>query len=158
MKILPKRTNHLGLAVLECFKLNKMGSKNPIQSSYVLISILLACSSCLNRQFIDGYAEIVSISNSTLNDSSLFFGYARQVDYSDLYPIRPYEIWIENTAIKVYTDSTGYFSIKTMPGTYSLKCQSTSNNWEQLIEELNKIDIKKNQKIEVNFHIGYTFE
>ncbi len=45
-----------------------------------------------------------------------------------------------------------------MPGTYSLKCQSTSNNWEQLIEELNKIDIKKNQKIEVGFYIGYTIE
>ncbi|MDX2445118.1 MAG: hypothetical protein QNK30_15090 [Bacteroidales bacterium] len=123
-----------------------------------LLGLLLACGSCLNRQFIDGYAEIVSISDSTLSDSSLFFGYTRQVDYSGLYPIRPYEIWIENTAIKVYTDSSGYFSIKTMPGTYALKCQYKSNNYEQLIEELKNIEIKKNQKIEVGFYIGYTIE
>jgi len=124
----------------------------------ILLGILLIFGSCLNRQFIDGYAEIVFISDSTLNDSSLFYGYARQVDYSGLYPIRPYEIWIENTAIKVITDSTGYFSIKTMPGTYSIKCQSKSNNWEQLIEELKNIEINENQEIEVSFYIGYTIE
>lgn len=124
----------------------------------ILLSILLIFGSCLNRQFIDGYAEIVSISDSTLNDFSIFFGYARQVDFSGLYPVRPYEIWIENTPIKVDTDSIGYFSIKTVPGTYSLKCQTKSNNWEQLIEELKSIEIKKNQKIEVNFFIGYTIE
>ena len=129
--------------------------------SYLLIlGALLGNSSCLNRQFIKGRAELISISDSTLNDSSIFVGHVQQVDWTGNYPYNaiPFEIWIENTKYRTTTDSTGYYYIKTEPGTYSVMCQTKSNEWTQLIEEKKNIKIDKNKKIRIDFYIGYTIE
>lgn len=104
--------------------------------------------------------ELVSISDSTLNDSSIFVGHVYRVDWTGNYPYdaTPFEIWIENTKYSTTTDSTGYYFVKVMPGTYSIKCQSKYNEWEQLIEEKRNVKIDKNKKIQIDFYIGYTIE
>ena len=80
--------------------------------SYILILVTLLLSwSCLDRQFIKGRAELISISDSILNDSSIFVGHVQQVDWTGNYPYDaiPFEIWIENTKYSTTTDSTGYY-------------------------------------------------
>ena len=119
--------------------------------------ILIWSSSCLKRHFIEGQAELISIDDAALNDSSLFFGYANRVDWQAPYPY-PFEVWIENTNLTSITDSMGYYSIKTVPGTYSIKCQDVPNDWPQLIEGMSNVEIKKNQKIQIDFYIGYIVE
>jgi hypothetical protein len=129
--------------------------------SYILVLVtLLLIGSCLDRQFIKGKAELISISDSTLNDSSIFVGHVQQVDWTGNYPYDtiPFEIWIENTKYRTTTDSTGYYYIKTLPGTYSVRCQTKSNKWVQLIEEKRNVKIDKNKKIRIDFDIGYTVE
>ena len=124
-----------------------------------VFAVLVVFSSCLNRQFVDGWAEIVSSSDTTLNDSSLVFGHVYRVDRSgEYYFENEFEIWIENTDLETTNDSTGNYSIKTLPGTYAIKCQSRGNEWERLIEGVQNIDLVKNKKTEINFYIGYTVE
>jgi hypothetical protein len=120
----------------------------------------IIASSCLNRQFIDGNVEIVSSSDTTLNDSSLVFGHVYHVDWYDkeYYHENELTIWIENSDLETTNDTTGYYSLKIAPGTYTIKCQSTYNEWERLIEEVKNIDLVKNTKTEINFHIGTTIE
>jgi hypothetical protein len=125
--------------------------------SYCLFSILIGSVSCLNRQFIDGRYELVSVSDTTLNDSSIFVGYIHQIDFPYPFP-DDYEVWIENTYHSTISDSIGFYFIKTMPGVYSIKCQQKGNNWERLIVEINDIIIAKNQKVRIDFYVGYTIE
>jgi len=124
---------------------------------YLLVIVtFLANVSCLNRQFIEGRAELVSTSDTMLNDSSIFVGHITHIDMANLYI--PTEIWIENTNYKTTVDSTGYYTLKTLPGTYTIKCQSKWNTWNQLIEEKKNIEITKNKKIKIDFYLGYTVE
>jgi len=129
--------------------------------SYILFLVMLLINgSCLDRQFIKGRAELISTSDSALHDSSLFVGHVQQVDWTGDFPYNaiPFNIWIENTKYSTTTDSTGYYALKTMPGTYTIKCQTKSNEWVQLIEEKRAVKIDKNKKIQIDFYIGYTIE
>jgi hypothetical protein len=125
----------------------------------VFVALLLNCS-CLHRQFITGRAELVSISDSTLNDSSIFVGQVQPVDFIGNYPYDaiPFEVWIKNSKYSTLTDSKGNYSLKTLPGTYTLRCQTKSNEWGKLIEEKPNIKIDKNKKIKIDFYIGTTIE
>lgn len=124
---------------------------------YILVIVtFLANVSCLNRQFIEGRAELVSISDTILNDSSIFVGHITLIDRVNLYI--PTEIWIENTNYKTTVDSAGYYALKTLPGTYTIKCQTKWNTWNQLIEEKKNVEITKNKKIKIDFYLGYTIE
>ena len=122
--------------------------------------LLLLNSACLNRHFIEGRVEIVSSSDTALNDSSLIFGQVYHVDWSgnEYYLDDEFEIWIENSDLRTTNDTRGYYSLQTVPGTYTIKCQSTGNSWERLIEEAKEIDLSKNTKTEIDFYIGYTIE
>ena len=60
--------------------------------------------------------------------------------------------------LKVTPDLTGYYSIKTIPGTYTIKCQRDFNDWSQLIEEVKNVEINKNEIIHINFYLGYVDE
>lgn len=121
----------------------------------IILTTLLINVSCLNQYFIEGKSELVSIADTMLNDSSIFVGNVNQIDG---YPRYPYDLWIENTLYKTSIDSTGYYSLKIEPGVYSIKCQQRSNEWEQLIEIRNNVQIERNKKIQINFYIGYTIE
>jgi hypothetical protein len=127
--------------------------------SYLLIvSVFLLNCSCVNRHFIDGRSELISISDTSLNDSALFFGNITRVDWTLNYPFPgPFEIWIEDTEYRMISD-TGYYLFKVTPGTYSIKCQGQGNPWSSLIEELRNVKIDKNKKIQIDFDIGYTIE
>jgi hypothetical protein len=123
----------------------------------ILTMLLLNCS-CVNRHFIDGRSELISVSDASLNDSSLFFGNITRVDWTLNYPFpEPFEVWIEDTEYRMTSD-TGSYSLKVNPGTYSIKCQGQGNSWSNLIEEMKDVKIEKNQKIQIDFYIGYAIE
>jgi hypothetical protein len=117
-------------------------------------------SSCLNRQFVEGRSEIISVSDTTLNDSSLIFGHIYHVDWFGIesYRDNEFEIWLENTDLITTSDTNGFYSLKTTQGTYTIKCQSSGNHWDRLIEEAKDLSITANTKTEVEFYIGYTIE
>jgi hypothetical protein len=124
-----------------------------------IVSALLANSSCLNRQFIEGKSELVSVADTMLTDSAIFVGYAHWLDSPVNYKFQgPFEIWIDNGTKRSTSDSAGYYSIKTIPGTYTIKCQSIGNEWPQLIVGRANIIIEKNSKIRIDFYIGTSVE
>ncbi len=125
-----------------------------------IVLIVLLCSGCLNRQFVDGRTEFIGLSDTAINDSSIFEGYVHRIDYTGDYPYEaaPFKIWIENSNLNTKTDSMGYYLIKTIPGTYTLKCQDGSESWGQLIEGMSNFNIGKNKKARIDFYIGYTVE
>ena len=125
----------------------------------LILSVLFLGASCLDRQFIQGKSEIVRVSDTALNDSSLFAGYVYRVDFEDYpYDQASFEVSVPNENISTTTDSVGFYSIKTVPGVYSIKCQSQGNTWKQLIEGMRDVKIGPNEKIQINFYIGYTVE
>ncbi len=120
-------------------------------------SLMASCDflNMSNFYMQDGKAEIVSVSDSLLNDSSLFVGYIYDLDYSSPdYPAQAARVWIESTSLSTTPDSTGHYSIKTLPGTYTVKCERDFNKWPELIEEVKNVAIKKNQSIHINFYLG----
>lgn len=127
--------------------------------SRLLILVLIVLNySCLDRQFVDGRSEIISISDTTLNDSSLFVGYVHHIDWEGSYPLNYFNIWIENSSYKTTADSNGYYFLKTLPGKYTIKCKGGSESWDRLIEEMKNIEIAKNKKVRIDFYLGYTIE
>ena len=130
------------------------------RQAYSLILVtLLAGVSCLNRQFVKGRAELLSVTDSLLNDSCLLEGHVTY--FENTAPLPPLKDWFEvwlNTGVRTTTDSTGYYSIKTLPGTYTIRCQTRGNVYEPLIEEISNIKIEKNQKVSIDFYIGYSIE
>ncbi len=121
----------------------------------------LLLTSCMSRQFVEGEVKIISVSDSTLNDSSIFVGYVYEhpnTHSGNLIPVGNAQIWIDNSNLNATSNSAGYYYIKTLPGTYTIKCQDNGNNWPQLIESIRQIKINKNEKILVNFYLGYTIE
>ena len=127
--------------------------------SLLLILVLIVLNySCLDRQFVDGRSEVISISDTTLNDSSFFVGYVHRIDWKGSYPLNYFNIWIENTSYKTTADTNGYYFLKTLPEKYTIKCNGGSENWDRLIEEMKNIEIAKNKKVRIDFYIGYTIE
>ena len=68
-----------------------------------------------------------------------------------------FEIWIENSGLRTTTNTAGYYWLKTKPGRYTIKCQSSSNEWDKLIENT-EVELQKNKKNEIDFYIGTTIE
>ena len=129
-------------------------------SKLFIVALIVLDSACLNRQFIEGRVELISISDTTLNDSSVILGHVYPLDWSDNYPYKDneFEIWLEDSNIKTTTDTNGYYSLITEPGLFAIKCQRVSNDWERLIEEMKDIEVPKNKKYILDFYIGYTIE
>jgi hypothetical protein len=137
-----------------------LSSINMNKLIFILFGIVLIVNnSCLHRQFEEGRVEIKSIADTALKDSSLLYGHIYYVNWSgkQLYYEKEFEIWIENSDLKTTNDTTGFYSLKTKPGTFTIKCQSSGNTWEQLIEKTD-VELSKNKKIEIDFYIGTTIE
>ena len=127
---------------------------------FLMLSSLLLAISCLNREFVDGRAEIVSITDAPLNDSIEIFGNVYRINSLDnhTYLDNEFEVLMKNLDQVSKTDTSGFYSLKTTAGTYSLSCQRVGNYWERLVVEINAGDIPRNKKIQIDFYIGYIIE
>lgn len=113
---------------------------------------------CMSKHFAKGKVEIISVSDSTLNDSSLFVGYVYELFDPPSYPVQFAQISIDNLNLMTKSDTRGYYYIKTTSGTYTIKCQRDFNDWPQLIEQVENIKIDKNEIIHINFYLGQVVE
>lgn len=121
--------------------------------------VLLTLSTCLNRQFVEGRAELITTADSTLNDSSLVYGYIYRIDWVYYhYYANEFEVWQENSDLRTSNDTLGFYSFMTTPGTHTIKCQDVNNTWEQLVVEMKNVNLLKNKKTQIDFYIGYTIE
>lgn len=131
--------------------------------SVILSWIALLSVSCSysnsNFHLQEGRAEVVSISTSALNDSSVFEGYVYDLSHEPPdYPVQDAQLWMENSSLLVTPDSSGYYFIKTVPGAYTIKCERNLNNWPELVEQVKKFEIHKNEVARIDFYLGFADE
>lgn len=105
--------------------------------------------SCIERKFTGGEAELVSVSDSTLNNLSVFMGKVNDGNS---------EIWVLELgdSSKVKSDSKGYYVLNVPSGFYTLRCQVIGNKWKQLVVEY-KYQMEPNKKVIINFQLGETY-
>ncbi len=124
-----------------------------------IILFIAGLSSCLNRQFIEGSAEILSVTDTTINDSTIIYGHIYKKDReSEVYYVGEYDIWIDELDLHTTNDTSGFYFFKVNPGTYTIMAQSGSNEWDILIEKIQNREFVKNTKTEIDFYIGYTVD
>lgn len=115
--------------------------------------------SCLSIHVTHGKAEIVNRSfDCSLQDSAMICGYV--LDAYGTHPVYS-SVFIENTGNSVFSDSTGYFSVKLLPGTYTVICDpvhpADTRGYTQT-QKLENLTILPNEKIEVKFLITSVVE
>ncbi len=127
---------------------------------FLIFLLGLLTNSCLKRQFVDSRADLVTISDTILNDSIIIYGHVYRLDWTENYNYqdKEFEIWIDKTEIKTYSDTAGFYSLKLQPGTISIRCQEVWNDWDKLIAKIDNLDITKNKIVNIDFYIGYTIE
>ena len=128
--------------------------KRVMLSFCLVLSWFLLATSCSNYYFKDGRAELIQVSDTLLNDSSIVVGYVYDLGHSIDYPVQVAQIWIENTNLKTIPDAKGFYFIKAVPGIYTIKCQSDYNDHPDLVEEVKNLKINKNEKVHINFYLG----
>src|SRR3989304_6940734 len=101
----------------------------------ILVIILLGMViSCRIVHTYPSKAIIVNRSiDTTLRDSSLIFGYVYSAGDEKTPEINA-NIWIEGTKIKTNSDKSGFFSMKLLSGTYTIKCLGEFRNEDEIIE------------------------
>jgi len=126
----------------------------------IIIAIVFLNCSCNDRTIIDGKSELVSVTDTALDDSIIIEGSVWLINGAgdgDLpYESLPFEVWIDNSTVQASHDSTRNYIIKTLPGTYSINCQIVGNKDERFIERINNLKVMKNQKVIINFYLGFT--
>lgn len=126
-----------------------------------LLLLLILINSCRQIHVVNSKAEIVSRTiDTTLNDSVLIYGtvyIAESVVESIYAPESDASIWVEGTAFKTNSDLSGQFRLKVLPGTSTIKCLGHSND-NRFITCLSNISLSLNEKIKVQFYIGYIAE
>jgi len=128
---------------------------------YIIIGVAgFLNSSCLDIHYFRGKTILISMTDTTLNGASIIKGHVHHIDnlnYS-LYNQIQGEIWMENARYRTTTDSTGNYTLKISPGTYTVKCQRMGNEWNLLIEEKRDIVVPANKKVQLDFYLGYRVE
>ena len=125
----------------------------------ILISLILLILawSCRRVVIIDSSAEIISRSiDETLNDSALIYGFVYSAgSINSPYPNT--NIWIDGSDLKTISDIYGNFSLKVLPGTYTIKCLRDQYE-ERFTAEVKNITLSPNEKIEIRFYHGTIVE
>ena len=125
---------------------------------FALLICILHLQGCFERDFVTGHADVVSVSDTAISDSSIFVGYVYEhPDYGFKQPVPDAQVWLSDKEVFTSTNSEGYYFLKTVSGKHRLKCQSDDNQWSQLIVEKD-IEINKNEKVQIDFYLGYTVE
>ncbi len=131
-----------------------------VLSVYSFLLFLIVFSSCLERRFIKGYSEMVNIQDSLLNDSSIITGFVYEYyeDNSILQVIEGAEIQIESINLIAASSKTGAYSLKVAPDSYDIVCKRKNEEWPQLNERFDGLELGENKIVRIDFYLGYTLE
>ena len=133
------------------FYLKKLSMKLFLKLNFLAFCMfLLGTTACRKTQIYEGKAIIVSRSiDTTLKDSALIYGTVCSADNENLRLVNA-AIWIGGTSIKTTSNDTGFFSIKFLPNTYTIKYLGQYYSTD-MTGELANIVVLPNEKIEVKF-------
>lgn len=124
---------------------------------WVIFFLFILNISCLDVKIIDSSAEIISRGTDTaLNDSALIYGAVYFAETTNM-PFPDADVWIEESDLKTSSDSLGNYSLKVLPGIYTIKCLDPLSD-VRFTSVLDNISLLPNEKIEVRFFHGYTIE
>ena len=113
--------------------------------------------SCLSIYIVDSSAEVLSRGTDTaLNDTSLIYGTVYDEATNNM-PYPGVSIWIEDSDIKTSSDTLGNFSLKVLPGTYTIKCLHPYSD-VRFTAVLDDVLLMSNEKVEIQFFHGYMAE
>ncbi|MCX6239895.1 MAG: hypothetical protein NTY07_20515 [Bacteroidia bacterium] len=119
-----------------------------------LIVLLVLTNSCHHIVIVNSKAIIASRSiDIALNDSALIYGTVFFGE-SETVPMTSANVWIEGSSIKTISNNMGLFSLKIMPGIYSIKCLGEKYE-EKFTAVLNNLSVSPNEKVEIRFFHGY---
>jgi len=115
----------------------------------IIFFLIIIFVSCLDVRIYPGKALIVNRSfDISLQDSAMICGYV--LDAAEKTPLwNSSKILVENTEISTFCDSTGYFFIKLLPGTYTIICFDPLVTDDTL--KLKSLKILSNEKVEIKF-------
>ena len=131
--------------------------KSLLKILFVLLVLSIITISCNKVRTYQSKAIIINRSiDLTLKDSALIYGMVYSAE-DEKTPEIYANIWIEGTNTKTTSDSIGFFSIKLIPASYSIKCLGKYSNKDKTIE-LNDIVILPNEKIEIKFLQGVVID
>ena len=119
----------------------------------IIFILLFSLISCRHVAFTESKATIVGRTfDSTLKDSAMIYG---MVYYAadEKRPMQNANIWIETTTLKTTSNNAGFFSLKIIPGIYTIKCLGENSNQEftMVIKELS---LSATEKVEIRFLHG----
>lgn len=123
----------------------------------LLLFLLSFCAflfaACNEVHYIDSEAKIIGrYTDAALNDSSLIYGIVIMKGTINM-PYSNAEIWIEETDDNTASDIQGKFSLRVLPGTYTVKCLAPYNE-DRFLMTLKDISLSPNEKIEIHFFHG----
>lgn len=130
--------------------------KRIIYASITIVSLFFA-SSCRHIIIVNSRVEIVSQSiDEALIDSALIYGTVFFGEDEEV-PMSNAKIWIEGSNVKTISDNMGHFSLKILPGIYTIKCLGDQYE-EKFTIVLSNISLSLHEKIEIKFFHGYIGE
>lgn len=119
----------------------------------LILPFLITLSSCRKVVYYPSTSLIISRSvDVQLKDSALIYG---RVCYApDKKNVIPdVNVWIEEVNIKTLSNDSGYFSLKVLPGKYTIQSYMDDPS-EEFAVMLNDLIIHGNEKVEVRFLRG----
>jgi hypothetical protein len=128
------------------------------QTCFVLLIItFMILNSCREVHVYDGKTVIVKkATDASLHDSVLIFGHVYTADKHE-YPEINSKIWVDESSVVTYSDTTGFYNIKLKSGVYTINCSRRYSNKNE-IEVFKNVALLPNNKIEINFYLGFTDE
>jgi len=123
--------------------------KNKIFVSFALLLLLLFSSCNKNTTIYEGKALVINRSfDDSLQDSVMIYGYV--LSAADENPFwNSSTILIEDTKTSTVCDSSGFFSLKLLSGTYTVICFDPSVTDDTL--KLENLKTLPNEKVEIKF-------
>ena len=128
--------------------------KNLLRVRFLIIfSLLITISACRHVAYVGSKATIVNRTfDAALKDSAMIYG---TVYYAadEKKPMQNANIWIETTNLKTTSNNVGFFSLKIIPGIYTIKCLG-ENAPQEFTMVINALSLSPNEKVEIKFLHG----
>lgn len=119
----------------------------------VIFILLITINSCRHVAYSVSKAIIVSRAfDIALKDSAMIYG---MVYYAadEKKPMQNANIWIESANLKTTSNNAGFFSLKIIPGIYTIKCLGENAN-EEFTMVIKDLSLSPTEKVEIKFLHG----
>ncbi|MCL2412809.1 MAG: carboxypeptidase-like regulatory domain-containing protein [Bacteroidales bacterium] len=126
------------------------------KAGIAIISVIVICgitlfTSCRNVQIFPERIEIVERTiDHSLRDSAVIYGYVLDAFMKEPLWRNPSVILVTQTGTTTLSDSTGFYSIKLLPGTYTIEvfCSFSTVGDTLRLENLNLLP---NERVKIKF-------